>query len=90
MKILQGKRIADGTEPHLLQVGEYCKYKYHFESGDMCFYVMAPNGSLGCLVNHTVIEHEDGTITVQPSILISKGRPGEWHGYLEKGVWREI
>jgi len=42
----------------------------------------------GCLAKHTVVEHEDGTITVSPSILISNHK-GSWHGYLERGVWRE-
>lgn len=38
---------------------------------------------------HEVIEHEDGTITVLPSILISNGNNTKgWHGYLERGVWR--
>jgi len=37
---------------------------------------------------HVVAEHEDGTITVSPSILISDGK-SSWHGFLEKGVWRE-
>lgn len=40
----------------------------------------------GILSDHTVTEHEDGTITVSPSILM----PGFWHGYLERGVWREV
>jgi hypothetical protein len=39
-----------------------------------------------------LIEHEDGTISLTPSILChavpdySQG----WHGYLERGVWREV
>lgn len=40
------------------------------------------------LSKHNVIEHEDGTITVSPSILIT-GFDGQWHGYLEKGIWRK-
>lgn len=50
--------------------------------------------SLGNLVNHTVREHEDGTISVLPgdgssnSILV--GRRGEsWHGYIRRGVLEE-
>lgn len=38
---------------------------------------------------HKVTEHEDGTITVSPSILIATHDRGSWHGYLERGVWRE-
>jgi hypothetical protein len=34
-------------------------------------------------------EHEDGTITVSPSILVSNPQQGElFHGHLERGVWR--
>ena len=38
---------------------------------------------------HTVTEHEDGTITVSPSIGIHYGDGKFYHGYLEHGVWRE-
>lgn len=36
-------------------------------------------------------EHDDGTITTSPSILAhpSGDKPG-WHGYLERGVWRQV
>jgi len=47
----------------------------------------------------SVTEHEDGTITVSPSIFWgSSGYPNSprewaaahtWHGWLEHGVWRE-
>ncbi len=44
--------------------------------------------------NHTVTEHEDGTISASPSILwgadYGMGERGAWHGYLERGVWREV
>ncbi len=45
----------------------------------------------GNLGKHVVTEHEDGTVTVSPSILIGKHDENglkEWHGYLERGVWR--
>ncbi len=50
-----------------------------------------PRGWGGILTNHTVMEHEDGTITVTPSILIGPAgdSPG-WHGFLEHGVFREV
>lgn len=47
-----------------------------------------PNGHLGNLAAHDVTEHEDGTITVSPSILVSNPQQGElYHGYLTNGVW---
>jgi hypothetical protein len=30
-----------------------------------------------------ITEHDDGTISVQPSIM----DPGGWHGFLDRGVW---
>lgn len=56
------------------------------------WYGLTPNGYGANLSRHDVVEHEDGTITVggsPPSILVSWcGRP-VWHGFLERGVWRE-
>lgn len=55
----------------------------------------SPNGRIGLLTEHQVVEHEDGTITVTPSIQVdplsratTAALPG-WHGFLERGVWRE-
>jgi hypothetical protein len=44
---------------------------------------------LANLSRHDVVEHEDGTITVSPSILVTQGEGRQWHGYLERGIWRE-
>jgi hypothetical protein len=49
----------------------------------------------GSLAGHDVVEHEDGTITASPSILIhypwgNPPREISWHGYLERGVWRQV
>jgi len=55
---------------------------------------MTPNGHMCNMSKHTVTEHEDGTITVSPSILVSTTSPNKgntvelWHGFLERGVWR--
>ena len=52
-----------------------------------------PGCGLANLTNHKVAEHEDGTITVSPSILTTghdTGKAITKHGYLEKGVWREV
>lgn len=48
-----------------------------------------PKIHLGSLERHEVIEHEDGTITVSPSILIRQGDGLSWHGFLKKGIWSE-
>lgn len=50
---------------------------------------MTPNDHLANLSAHNVQEHEDGTITVTPSIKVSCPNRGElWHGYLQSGVWK--
>lgn len=89
-----GKRVEYVENPNL-QPGEYCQ----LPSGD--WYGKTPNGESCNLKAHKVTEHEDGTITVTPSILISvtypddgvdRGKPPGryelWHGFLERGVWR--
>src|SRR5256885_17171890 len=52
--------------------------------------VRAPDGSGGRLDPSidTVIEHEDGTITVTPSIDFSQCTPGAYHGHLTRGEWK--
>lgn len=56
------------------------------------WFCSTPNGLLGNLSAHEVVEHEDQTITVSPSILVTRGsRHGDpsWHGYLKHGIWSE-
>lgn len=86
---MQGRRVyprADG-ELWLLE-GDY-----GFDPRAGRWYACAPGGLLGDLSNHTVTEHEDSTISVSPSILITShdasGETIQWHGYLVRGVWRE-
>lgn len=82
--------VSDGSRPmHVEERG-------NLTGGVWGFY--APNGcGIGTLLKHTVRELADGTATVAPgdgssnSILISGGGSGRsWHGYLERGVWREV
>lgn len=86
---MQGRRVdevpADGDQwpfPRL-QPGDYGK---NLNGGWRC--VPPGTNMLGNLDAHTITEHDDGTITVSPSILITGG--GSWHGYLEKGIWRQV
>jgi len=50
-----------------------------------------PTPHIGRIAIHTVEEHEDGTITVSPSIreLGYQDMPDAWHGFLKHGVWSE-
>ena len=83
---MQGKRV-DLIEQQggfqLLNAGEYGKWK------DGTWYVETPNGCGVSLAVYEVVEYEDGTITVTPSILVSNRDGDLWHGYLTKGVWNE-
>jgi hypothetical protein len=67
--------------------GDYCKVPDGIdprESG--CWYLVDPTGGAGAALPsvHAVVEHEDGTITCSPSLVMPSG----WHGFLERGVWR--
>lgn len=48
-----------------------------------------PDRHVGSLRTHEVVEHEDGTITVSPSILHHEPPLSPVHGFLERGVWRD-
>ncbi len=66
--------------------GDY--WKLHLKDGGIEWYAHVPSGVIGNLSGHEVIEHEDGTITASPSILIPHGDK-KWHGHLKAGVWSE-
>ena len=85
-----GKRVVDGVWPE--NPGEYSKHITERQDGTnkkVVWFCIPPKAGVGCgsLENHTITEHADGTITVSPSILITGAH--QWHGFLEKGVWRE-
>jgi hypothetical protein len=61
----------------------------YWRSGDR--WMIWLRGSLGDISNHDVTEHEDGSITVSPSILIGGGTLAvPIHGFLERGEWRDV
>jgi hypothetical protein len=88
--------------PWFLKPGEYTVR--HGQDGQPVAWVVTPNGhGPARLEGWDLTEHEDGTITVSPSILAhpptghdrSRGvrvleYSSAWHGYLERGVWREV
>jgi len=82
-KILQGKRIYEGFPNN---PGEYMKG----EDGRWEFCL--PTGIHGAINSKAwkIAEHDDGTITVSPSILTTcHNHEYDWHGFLERGIWRE-
>lgn len=98
---MKGRRVADvdnPREPHpRLEPGDYRRTRHPSRPGEWVWECRPP-GDLpesiqGWLGNHEITEHEDGTITVSPSILIRStwaGERVEWHGYLERGAWRQV
>lgn len=96
MTEMQGVRVypnADGwLDPNeISKPGAYGKVDAkHGGSRVSWWQVTAPDGHAGCLDPkiHTVVEHDDGTITVTPSIDMSHFVPGGFHGWLTAGVWR--
>ena len=62
------------------------------QEADGSWSVRPPGQHVGSVRDHTVTEHDDGTITVSPSIRLPnlKGDGDAWHGYLERGEWREV
>lgn len=87
--MIQGKRRILTWDDFDLDPGEYGK------GPDGRWYCCPPGHPdlLGGLGSHQVVEHEDGTVTVSPSILIQYREKDEvreaWHGWLERGMWRE-
>ena len=87
----KGRRVYPGESGYpTLGPGDYGKDK---DGQWWCKPPIEERGMAGLLTEHTVTEHEDGTITVSPSIFISRimgDKTITWHGYLERGIWREV
>lgn len=83
--------------PADFEPGDYCGPILGY-TGDLpavffCFPVADDHPDFGvrhvCSPPHTFVENDDGTLTVQPSILAVRPGGDGWHGYLEAGAWRE-
>jgi hypothetical protein len=81
----QGHRLPDGPVDRPMALGDYLRDEHGVWW--CCVPKVCENG-IGNLRNHQIEEHEDGTITVSPSILL--GGSCSWHGYLKRGVWTEV
>lgn len=93
---MQGRRCGDSCQKYYdAQPGDYWR-DFHepqrmgapdAERGrDFFWTIKDPRGQLGTLLDHEVIEHEDGTITVSPSIWDA---PNGYHGWLRAGEWTD-
>jgi len=83
---MEGKRRDLAEDEYALEQGEYGKNP----DGEWFMRVPALGFGTGGLGKHQITEHEDGTITVSPSILCYGRDNKQWHGYLERGIWREV
>lgn len=55
------------------------------------WWIYLPEAGIGRLTAHTVVENDDGMITVTPSIALGPaGGPWKRHGFLTRGEWREV
>ena len=80
-----GDRVPDfSMKPHQLKPGEYGRCA---PDGD--WYGIPPGTAvLANFAGHDITEHDDGTVTVAPSILVGRCHQVDWHGFLERGEWR--
>jgi hypothetical protein len=103
--MITGKRMPDRTDDTLdgINPGDYYKNNQgNWEAAvpdpklpdympEYCILPVCAN-----LIAHQVTEHDDGTITVSPSILVSTNwGPNQeyheyYHGFLERGIWRSV
>lgn len=98
---MQAKRIECGVSElwHRREPGTYTVGKVSGHDESIVLFLVLPNGAIGSVKNAgdeptwTITEHDDGTHTVSPSIHANprsvKPDEPEWHGFLERGVFRE-
>lgn len=98
--------LHEGKLPPEMSVGDYWKIldddgnpitrTHSGKLTESCWRAVVPIGdedgyAIANLDNHTVREHEDGTISVRPndgssnSILVTGLHGKQWHGYIEHG-----
>lgn len=101
--VTQGRRLPDDTNIDDWLFGADGASSNR-EPGDyivrgVAVWICMPNGSYGRIPIRDeghggavwgFTEHEDGSITLTPSISYNAGRPDAWHGFLERGAWREV
>jgi hypothetical protein len=88
---MQGRQVEyrPGFPGAWAQPGDYCKVPRGLDPReDGCWYAMDPTGGIGTILPsiHRIVENDDGTISLSPSLVM----PGGWHGFLERGLWRSV
>lgn len=97
MRVSAAVRHAEAVDVWDLEPGEYFVAK---DAGGRIVAVWArlPNGDGPCELHEwSPVEHEDGSLTLSPSILshpsadpTRAGAQKGWHGFLERDIWREV
>lgn len=87
--MVEGRRVECSDDEALvlgMRAGEYGV------TGTGAWYARCPVAwwAMANLSKHRVTEHEDGTITVTPSIEVTGGEGERWHGFLQRGQWTEV
>jgi len=95
---VQGRRLPDGSKlespcdyvwmPYILWDSKPDSFV-----GDGEWHLMDPTGGVGAIgrilidkpAAHTWEEHEDGSVTFHPSLVMPSG----WHGFMNHGIWTE-
>jgi hypothetical protein len=79
--------VAHGDLPGDLDDTRVCYWRSPGE-----WWIYLPRAGVGRLTNHEVTEHEDGTVTVRPSVGMKPASSGGGyvrHGFLTRGEWGE-
>jgi hypothetical protein len=82
-------RKVKGVRRVVAPVGAYMKV-LDPEGRVWAWYIRDPTGDCSSIMfqHHQVAEHDDGTITVSPSIVVRHGH--HWHGWLQRGEWSAV
>ena len=93
------------TFPVNMEPGDYCGPVVGWTGDLPCVFFLKPNArdegtppggravQHVCSPPHTFTEEPDGSLTISPSISDMRGGGSTsdgWHGYLERGVWRQV
>ncbi len=89
---MQGRRLPDIQDPADIVPSAFAPGDYALARQGARLYFTLPNGGFASITRQlwSIDEQPDGSITVSPSIYYNRGEPDEWHGYLERGVWRQV
>ena len=98
--------VVDGKMTMPTEPGDYCGPVSGYTGDKLAVFFVLPNARnpefpsvMGFVRHvtsppHTFHEENDGSLTVRASILASAPVDGKsveiWHGYLERGVWRQV